>query len=280
LVPGRLRQRGSFQMISRMLETAIEAAQRAGKVIAERYPGGRTVTGKGYRDMVTDADIASEAVIIELIKGRFPGHAILSEEAGAIDVDSDYTWIVDPLDGTTNYTHHHPVFAVSIGLMERGEPLMGVVHDPLRDHTFVAHRGNGTRLNDVPIRVSRATNLSNAMVGLDWGHTNEVRKRILLYLQQIAPHCGTLRVLGSAALAMAYVAAGWLDAYFHVELKPWDGAAGMLIIAEAGGRCTTLEGKPYRVDLPGCLATNSLVHDELLTLMRRSHATAENVLAD
>ena len=264
-------------MKSRMLETAIEAAQLAGKVIAERYPGGRTVTVKGYRDMVTDADTASEAVIIELIRGRFPGHAILSEEAGAIDVNSEYTWIVDPLDGTTNYAHRHPVFAVSIGLAERGEPLMGVIHDPLRHHTFVAHRGNGTTLNGAPIHVSGAASLSNAMVGLDWGHTNEVRRQILRYLQQIAPHCGTVRVLGSAALAMAYVAVGWLDAYFHVELKPWDAAAGMLMIAEAGGRCTTLEGKTYRVDLPGCLATNSLVHDELLTLMRRAHATAEKV---
>ena len=154
---------------------------------------------------------------------------------------------------------------------------MGVIYDPLRDQTFVTHRGNGARVNDVPIHVSRAASLSNALVGLDWGHTNEVRRQILRYLQQIAPHCGTVRVLGSAALAMAYVAVGWLDAYFHVELKPWDAAAGMLMIAEAGGRCTTLEGKTYRVDLPGCLATNSLVHDELLTLMRRAHATAEKV---
>ncbi len=257
-----------------MLQTAIEAARQAGRVIAERYPAGRTVTVKGYRDLVTEADIAAEEVIIDLIQGRFPDHTIVSEEAGGSEITNDYTWIVDPLDGTTNYVHHHPVFAVSIGLMKRGDPLIGVIYDPLRDQMFVAHRGGGARLNNVPIHVSRVANLGNALVGMDLGHTNEVRKRILFYLYQIAPHCGTLRVMGSAALAMAYVAAGWLDAYFHLGLKPWDTAAGMLMITEAGGHCSTLEGKPYRVHLPGCLASNSLIHNELLTLMRGPDALA------
>lgn len=251
-----------------MLQTAVEAARRAGRVIAERYPAGRTVTVKGYRDLVTDADIAAERVIIELIQGRFPDHAILSEEAGSKDISSDYRWILDPLDGTTNYAHHHPVFAVSIGLVKQGEPLIGVIHDPLRDQTFVAHQGGETRLNEVPIQPSRVANLGSALIGLDWGHTDEERKQTLFYLHQITPHCGTLRVLGSAALALAYVAAGWLDAYFNPGLKPWDTAAGMLIVTEAGGLCSTLEGNAYRVDLPGCLATNSLIHDELLTLLR------------
>ena len=257
-----------------MLQTAIEAARRAGRMIAERYPDGRTVTIKGYRDLVTDADTDAEALILDLIRKRFPDHTIISEEAGGSEISSDYTWIVDPLDGTTNYAHHHPVFAVSIGLVKRGDPFIGVIYDPLRDQMFVAQRGGGARLNDVPIHVSRVANIGKAMVGLDWGHSNEVRKRILFYLHQIAPHCGTLRGLGSAALAMAYVAAGWLDAYFNMGLKPWDTAAGMLIISEAGGRCSTLEGEPYGVNLPGCLATNSLIHDELLILMRRPDALA------
>lgn len=257
-----------------MLQTAIEAARLAGLNILERYPGKRKLTVKGYRDLVTDADIAAEKIIIDLIRERFPEHAILSEEAGGSESSNDYTWIVDPLDGTTNYAHHHPVFAVSIGLVKRGDPLIGVIHDPVSDQTFTAHRGGGAKLNDVPIHVSRVANTDHAMLGLDWGHSNEVRKRILFYLHQIAPHCGTVRILGSAALAMAYVAAGWLDAYFNMALKPWDTAAGMLIISEAGGRCSTLEGEPYRVDLPGCLATNGLIHDELLLLMHRPDALA------
>lgn len=256
-----------------MLQTAIEAAVQAGRSIVERYPGKVKLTVKGYRDLVTDADIAAEEIIIDLIQARFPDHAILSEEAGGNGVSSGYTWVVDPLDGTTNYVHHHPVFAVSIGVLKDGIPLMGVIHDPLRNQTFVAHRGGGARLNDVPLHVSRVANFGNAMLGLDWGHSNEVREQILFYLHQIAPHCGTLRVLGSAALAMAYVAAGWLDAYFHVGLKPWDTASGMLIISEAGGRCSTPDGKPYCLNLPGFLGTNNLIHNELLTLMRRSGAS-------
>ncbi len=253
-----------------MLQTAIEAARRAGQVLLERYPAGRNVTRKGYRDIVTDADTAAEAVILDLIRARFPDHAIISEEAGGSEVGGGYTWIVDPLDGTTNYAHRVPVFAVSIGVLEGREPLIGVVHDPLRDQTFVAERGGGARLNDAPVHVSRVANFGHTVVGLDWGHSDEVRGRALAYLQELAPRCGTVRALGSATLALAYVAAGWLEAYFNLVLKPWDAAAGILLIAEAGGRCTTLAGEPCRVDSPGCLATNGLIHEELLTLMRAS----------
>lgn len=255
-----------------MLQTAINATQRAGRMIAERYPRERTLTIKGYRDLVTDADIAAEEIILELIQARFPDHAIVSEESGGSEISSGYTWVVDPLDGTTNYAHRHPVFAVSIAVLKGGEPLIGVIHDPLRDQTFVAERGGGARLNGATIHASRVASLGDAQVGLDCGHSNEVRKRILVYLHRIFPRCGTLRVLGSATLALAYVAAGWLDAYFQLRLKPWDAAAGMLIITEAGGRCSTLKGEPYRVDLPACLATNSLIHDELLTVMHGPHA--------
>lgn len=250
-----------------MLKTAVEAARGAGRIISERYPGGRSLTMKGFRDLVSDADMAAESLICELIRSRFPDHAILSEEAGGDAIGSGMTWVVDPLDGTTNYAHHHPVFAVSIGVLEHGEPLIGVIHDPLRDQTFVAHRGAGARLNDASIRASGETALKNALVGVDWGHEDEVRERMLRYLHRLLPRCGTVRAMGSAALALAYVAAGWLDAYFQPGLKPWDGAAGILLVKEASGRCTTMRGEPYRVQLPDCLATNRLIHDELLKLL-------------
>jgi myo-inositol-1(or 4)-monophosphatase len=250
-----------------MLQTAIEAARRAGRVIAERYPDARSVTIKGYRDIVTEVDAEAETIILDLIRARFPDHGILSEEGGGSEAGGDYTWIVDPLDGTTNYAHRVPVFCVSIGVLEQEQPLIGVIHDPLRGQTFVAERGKGATVNGDPLRVSHTSRLSHALVGLDWGHSDEVRGRTLGFLLQIAPRCGTVRALGSAALAQAYVAAGWLDAYLNLALKPWDAAAGTLLVAEAGGRCTTPEGEPYRVGVPGCLTTNGLIHEELLAVM-------------
>ncbi len=249
-----------------MLQTAIEAARRAGQVIAERYPTGRNATFKGYRDLVTETDVAAEAVILDLIRARFPDHAILAEEGGGNEASGDYTWVVDPLDGTTNYAHHVPVFSTSIGVLERNQPIIGVIHEPLREQIFVAERGKGVTLNGEPIHVSSTSRLIHSVVALDWGHSDEVRGQTLELLLQIAPRCGTVRALGSAALALAYVAAGWLDAYFNLSLKPWDTAAGTLLVAEAGGHCTTLKGEPFRAGSPTCLATNGLILDELLAL--------------
>lgn len=251
-----------------MLQTAIEAARRAGRIIVERYSARRDVVFKGHRDIVTDVDTAAEAVVLDLIRARFPDHAILSEEAGGRGIGSGYTWVVDPLDGTTNYARRIPVFSVSIGVLEAGEPLIGVVYEPLREQMFVAERGGGARLNDAPMRGSRVANFGHTVVGLDWARDDAGRERVLACLREIVPRCGTVRVLGSAALGLTHVAAGVADAYFHLSIQPWDVAAGMLLVAEAGGRCTTLEGEPYRVDSPGCLATNGLIHEELLGLVR------------
>jgi myo-inositol-1(or 4)-monophosphatase len=257
-----------------MLETAIEAAKLAGRVVTERFPAERTLISKGYRDIVTDTDTAAEAAILELVRTRFPDHAILAEEAGDNGVDSARTWVIDPLDGTTNYAHHVPVFAVSIGVLEGREPLIGVVHDPLRGHVFAAVRNQGAWLDDGPIHVSTTERLSDAVVGLDWGRHDSVRRQTVRLLSHIAPRCRTLRGLGSAALALAYVAAGWMDAYFHLAIRPWDVAAGKLLVLEAGGRCTTLQGDPHRVDSPSCLATNGPIHSHMLSVMQAKLAEA------
>jgi myo-inositol-1(or 4)-monophosphatase len=257
-------------MNKHVLQTAVEAAQRAGGVIAERYPAQRSVTVKGYRDIVTEVDTAAESIIIDLIGERFPDHAILSEEAGGEGIGAGYTWVIDPLDGTTNYARRIPFFCVSVGVLEDGQPLAGAIYDPLRGQTFAAERGKGATLNGEPMRVSRTSRFDHSLLGFDWAHSNEVRTRILQLLLRIVPRCGTVRALGSAALGLVYVATGWLDGYFHLALKPWDAAAGTLLIAEAGGRCTTPDGKPRRADIPGCLATNGLIHDELLAAIADS----------
>jgi myo-inositol-1(or 4)-monophosphatase len=250
-----------------MLETAIQAARAAGRILVERLPAAREVRVKGLRDIVTDADLAAEKAIVEIIHARFPGHALLTEEAGEHAGGAPCVWVVDPLDGTTNYSRRFPTFSVSIGLVHRGQLALGVVHDPLRDHLFVAERGRGATLNGAPLRVSDFDQVSHVVVGLDWAHAQENRREVLARLGRIAPVCRTLRVIGSAALAQCYVAAGWLDAYFHVGLKPWDMAAGLLIIEEAGGRVTNISGQPWQPWVPRVLVSNGHVHQALLELM-------------
>jgi len=251
-----------------VLRTAIEAAEGAGKIIRGRYFSKGSVSMKGFRNLVTDADIAAECFILELIKERFPGHSVLSEEAGGIPSRTGYMWVVDPLDGTTNYAHRHPVFCVSVAVVKDDRPVIGVIHDPLRDHTFVAGRGDGATLNGSSIHVSDAGKFENAVFGVDWGHENKVRAKVLSCLNQLLPCCGTVRALGSAAIGLAYVAAGWTDGYFHPALKPWDSAAGILLVEEAGGRCSTVHGASYTIHLPDCVATNGFIHDDLLTIFR------------
>ncbi|MEA3377980.1 MAG: inositol monophosphatase family protein [Chloroflexota bacterium] len=247
-----------------MLETAVEAARRAGQLIAEQYPTARDVSHKGYRDLVTETDIAAEETILELIHQRFPDHAILSEEAAGGDIGAGYTWVIDPLDGTSNYAHRLPIFSVSIALLEQGDPIIGVVYDPMREHLFAGQRGSGATLNDEPLQVSTIVELEHSLVGFDWARGVEARKQVLSKLERVAPLCHTVRSMGSAALGLTYVAAGWLEGYFHLALHPWDAAAAVLLVAEAGGRYTTYDGGAYDISLPRCAATNGLIHEDLL----------------
>jgi myo-inositol-1(or 4)-monophosphatase len=237
-------------------------------LIAKRYPTKRNVSYKGFRDLVTETDIAAENAILSLVRKRFPDHAVLSEETGGGRIGQEYTWVIDPLDGTSNYTHRVPIFAVSIAVLERGEPFIGVVYDPMREHLFLAQRGTGATLNDQRLQVSGISELHQAVVGLDWARSEEARREVLSNLGRVAPRCHTVRIMGSAALGLTYVAAGWLDGYFHLALHPWDAAAAVLLISEAGGRCTTFEGQPYPVVSSRCAATNGRIHRELLDALR------------
>jgi myo-inositol-1(or 4)-monophosphatase len=251
-----------------LVETAIEAARQVGQILLEEFGTPQEITIKGLRDIVTEADLAAQAKAVEVIRSRYPDHDILSEESGQMPGGaSDYCWIVDPLDGTTNYSRGLPCFCVSIALSCRGEVIVGVVYDPLRDQLFRAQRGQGAYLNDDRIQVSAAERLIDAVIGLDWAHKQEVRCQVAQLVAQVAPEVGTLRSTGSAALGLCSVAAGWTDAYFNLSLKPWDVAAASVIIQEAGGAVSDLAGLPWHPKSGGCLASNGLIHDAMLALL-------------
>jgi len=235
----------------------------------ERFGTPQEIRSKGLRDIVTTADLAAQAKAIEVIRSQYPDHDILSEESDQMpEGSSDYCWIVDPLDGTTNYSRGNPCFSVSIAVSYRGEVILGVIYDPLRDQLFRAQRGQYAYLNDHRIQVSAIKRLIDAIVGLGWAHKQEVRCQATQLAARIAPRVGTLRSIGSAALGLCCVAVGWTDAYFNLSLKPWDVAAASLIIREAGGTITDLAGQPWHLNSGGCLASNGLIHEAMLNMLR------------
>ncbi len=254
-----------------MLETAIEAARQVGQVLLEELGRSHEIKSKRLRDIVTEADLMAQDKAIEILRTRYPDHDVWAEEAGQTPGGaSDYCWIVDPLDGTTNYSRGYPCFSVSIALSYREEVILGVVYDPLRDSLFRAQRGQNAYLNDDRIHVSAVERLIDAVVGLDWAHKQAVRCQVAQLAAEVAPEVGTLRSTGSAALGLCSVAAGWTDAYFNLSLQPWDVAAASVIIQEAGGIVTDLAGVPWHLKSEGCLASNGLIHEAMLNVLIRT----------
>jgi myo-inositol-1(or 4)-monophosphatase len=256
-----------------MLQTAILAAREAGFILLDNLKKPRRTKVKGLRDIVTDADVKAQRAIIEIIQARFPNHDILSEESDPGSTGSrhctgrPYIWIVDPLDGTTNYSRRLPYFCTSIALSHQGEVILGVVYDPLRNDLFQAERGKGAHLNDESLRVSQVESLADALVGFDWARAQAEREAFAQRVTRMALQVRTLRNLGAAALGLCYVAAGWLDVYLHFSLRPWDAAAGALIVQEAGGVATDFTGRPWQTHSRRCLASNGLLHDEMRSVL-------------
>lgn len=254
-----------------MLETAIEAARQVGQVLLGEFGKPQEIKSKGLRDIVTGADLAAQARAVEVIRSRYPDHDIWGEESGQTPGGvSDYCWIVDPLDGTTNYSRGYPCFSVSIGLSYREEVILGVVYDPLHDQLFQAQRGQGAYLNNDRIHVRAVERLIDAVVGLDWPRKQDLRCQMAQLVAEVAPRVGTLRTTGSTALGLCSVAAGWIDAYFNFALQPWDAAAASLIIQEAGGTISDLDGLSWHLHSVGCLASNSLIHEVMLNVLTRT----------
>ena len=251
-----------------LLDTAIEAARAAGQEIIRRWPQERDVRSKGFRDIVTDADLAAQEALIAIIRARFPQHGILSEEGLAPTNNADTVWVLDPLDGTTNYARRLPSFSVSVAVARRDALIVGVVYDPLRDYIFCAERGAGATWNGQRLHVSQVDDLGQAVAGVDFAREPAIRSSQMATMVVCSERIRTFRSFGSAALGLCFVAAGWLDAYFHLSLAPWDVAAGALMVTEAGGALTSTDGKPWSYTQPRCLATNGKLHSEFLELMR------------
>ena len=256
-----------------MLNFAIQTARDAGRVLAEKF-GRVTIRQKGDIDLVTDADLAAERLIVERVRSHYPRHAILAEEAGEIVAigggDAEYKWVVDPLDGTTNYAHGYPVFCVSIALEHQGEIVVGVVYDPLRDEIFAAERGGGAALNGRRMRVSETDELNRALLCTGFPYDVRQRDQFARHFAAFIMHAQAVRRDGAAALDLAYVAAGRFDGFWEEGLRPWDVAAGMLLIREAGGRVTHYDGTPCHIYIPPVLATNGLVHEAMQEVLLKA----------
>ncbi|WP_374676259.1 inositol monophosphatase family protein [Ideonella sp.] len=260
------------QSIHPMLNIAVKAARTAGAIInrASLDVDLLKVTAKSTNDFVTEVDQAAEAAIIETLLTAYPGHGILAEESGRTHgaKHSDFLWIIDPLDGTTNFIHGFPVYCVSIALAFRGKVEQAVVYDPTRNDLFIASRGRGAYLNDKRLRVSRRTRLGEALVGTGFPfRKGDNFQRYLKMFEAVAPHCAGLRRPGSAALDLCYVAAGWYDGFFETGLNPWDVAAGSLIITEAGGLIGNFTGEADFLHQREVVAGSPKIYGQLVQLL-------------
>jgi myo-inositol-1(or 4)-monophosphatase len=245
-------------------------AKGVGAFLKERLYARHAIEYKGEINIVTEEDRLSEGMIVSRIRERYPDCDILAEESTHVMSGSDCRWIIDPLDGTTNYAHGYPVFCVSIALEERGEIRLGAVYNPMLDEMFVAERGGGAFLNGRKIAVSDTDNLSRSLLATGFPYDiRSDRNNNINYFNGMAKRAQAIRRAGSAALDMAYVAAGRFDGFWELKLMPWDTAAGWLLIREAGGVVTDLGGGAFRLDAPHILATNGKIHQVMSNILRQ-----------
>ena len=250
---------------------AVEAARNAGAIVEEYARKGFRVEHKDAVNLVTDADKRAEQVIVEAIRRAFPDHQILAEERGQAGSTSQYKWVIDPLDGTTNFAHGFPAYCVSIGVEYQGRCILGVVFDPTRKELFVAEAGGGAFLNGTPLRVSRASRLDAALLVTGFAYDiRESEQNNLDHFARFALRAQGVRRTGTAALDLCYVAAGRFDGFWELKLHPWDTAAGSVILLEAGGRLSDLSGGSFSIYGKELVASNGTIHDEMLKVLKRA----------
>jgi len=249
---------------SEFVPAMAEIAREAGALLIKYFEARVKIEYKGEVDLVTEADRKSEALILERILAQWPNHDVMGEEGTRIESGSDYRWYVDPLDGTTNFAHGFPVFCVSLALEFKGQRIAGVVYDPTRNELFSAEQGRGAYLNNRPIRVSAVDNLAECLVATGFPSHKRHKNPNVFFYHQITLRTHGVRRAGSAALDLCSVACGRFDAFWEFNLNPWDTAAGVLIVEEAGGQVSDFSGAPFNINSRETLASNSLVHEAML----------------
>lgn len=257
---------------------AAREARAAGALLRRMMADPRQLQSKGFRDLVTDADFAAQELITQGLRKEFPGHGFWAEEKNSeLPTAGPVRWMVDPVDGTTNYSRGIPNFCVSIAAAVAETVVVGVIYDPMSDELFSAVRGQGCTVNDRPVSVSRTDSLADAAIAIDFGRGRNVRKTAIAALLRFVHDARNVRSIGSAALALAWVAAGRFDAYLSFELGAWDIAAGALMIQEAGGQVSTVDRQPLAlVASTSCAASNGLLHEPLLALLGKRVQLLDN----
>lgn len=247
------------------LDVAVACAREAGEIISAAMGRPKDIVYKGEVDLVTETDRKSEAAILARLERNFPDHAIVAEEGGASgpSASAEYHWHVDPLDGTTNFAHGYPVFAVSLGLLQRGEPLIGAIYSPVTQQMFTAIRGRGAFRDGCPIHVSAVDKLAHSLLATGFPSHKRVQNPNIHYYWEFTLRSHGVRRAGAAALDLCSVACGQFEGFWEFGLKSWDTAAGILLVREAGGEVTNFSGEPYRPGDLECLASNGLIHAEM-----------------
>jgi myo-inositol-1(or 4)-monophosphatase len=258
-----------LRMETKFVSSMETIAREAGALLLEKFKQRIGFTYKGDVDLVTEADKAAEKLITDRIRQQFPGHDLFGEEGTRTDMGSDYRWYIDPLDGTTNFAHGFPVFCVSLGLEFKGERVAGVLYDPTRDEMFAAEKGGGAFLNGERIQVSKVDNLAECLTGTGFPSHKRHKNPNINFYHVITLRTHGVRRAGSAALDLANVASGRLDVFWEFNLNPWDTAAGVVLVTEAGGKVTRFDGSPWLLDSKETLATNGIVHQAMMELMQQ-----------
>ena len=253
--------------VDRAYELACRLAREAGDLLLVKSRTSFGIAKKGRVNLVTESDLAAEELIVSQIMGEFPDHGILAEERGGSNDDARFRWVIDPLDGTTNYAHGYPVYCVSIGLEVDGRMAAGVVHNPVLGESFTALKGEGAFLNGQQIQVSTQENLEDCLLCTGFSYQMEEIEANLACFNYMMKHARSVRRDGSAALDLCNVACGRFDGFWEMSLNAWDVAAGSLILTEAGGRVTRFDGSPASIHDRECLATNGRVHDSVSAIL-------------